>query len=67
MRKMFFKILQKPQENICVAVSLLIKMQTSGLQFYLKKTPKQVFSCPVNVSKLLRTHFFTEHLRVTSF
>ena len=34
-----------PQENTCVEISFLIKLQPLGLQLYLKKTPTQVFSC----------------------
>ena len=33
-KKIFLKISQTSQENICVGISCLIKLQASGLQFY---------------------------------
>ena len=33
-KKVFLEILQTSQENTCVTVSVLIKMQASGLQLY---------------------------------
>ena len=43
--------------------SLFLKnLQGEVLQLYWKKTPAQVFSCEV-LAKLLRTPFYTEHLR----
>ena len=44
-KKVFLKILQNLQENTCIGVSFLIKLQASSLQLYLKETPTQVFSC----------------------
>ena len=35
--KGFFKNLQNSQENTCVAVSFLIKLQVSGLELYQKR------------------------------
>ena len=35
-KKVFLKITQNSQENTCVWVSFLIKLQASGLQLYLK-------------------------------
>ena len=32
-------VLQNPQENTYVGISLLIKLPTRGLQLFLKKTP----------------------------
>ena len=39
----FLKILQNSQENTCVRVSFLTKLQASTLQPYRKDTPTQVF------------------------
>ena len=36
-KKVFLKISQNSQENICARVSLLIKLMTWSLQFYLKR------------------------------
>ena len=36
-KKVFLKISQNSQENICARVSLLIKVMTWSLQFYLKR------------------------------
>ena len=33
-KRVFLKIPQNPQENTCMGVSFLIKLQTSGLQLY---------------------------------
>ena len=43
--------------------SLLIKLQVSGLQFYLKDTSAQVFSC--EFWKISKNTIFTEHLWTT--
>ena len=37
--KVFLKILQTSQENACVGVSFLIKLQASALQLYYKRDP----------------------------
>ena len=50
---MFLKILQNSQENTCAKVSFLIKLKVPNLQFYLKKTPAQVFF-PVNFTRFLQ-------------
>ena len=39
---MFLEIWQISQENTCVRVSFLIKLQTSGLHNFIKKTLAQV-------------------------
>ena len=52
LNRCFLKISLNLQENICVGVSFLIKLQASGL---LKKTPTQVFL--VNFVKSLRAPF----------
>ena len=38
-------LLKNSQENTCVGVSFLIKLQALSLQLYLKNTPVEVFSC----------------------
>ena len=40
--------------------SLLIKVQSSGLQFYWKETPVQVFP-DIDNGKILKNSFFKEH------
>ena len=58
-KKMFLEISQNSQENTCVRVSFLIKLQAWGP--LLKKRPwHRCF--PVDFAKSLRTPFFTEHL-----
>ena len=49
------KISRNSQGNTCVRVSFLIKLQHSGLQFYLKEALAQVF--PVSFANFLRTLF----------
>ena len=44
-KKVFLEISQNSHENTCTRVSFLIKLQTWGLQLYLKKSLAQVFSC----------------------
>ena len=36
-KKVFLEILQNSQENTCARASLLIELQASGLQLYLKR------------------------------
>ena len=43
-RKVLLEISQNLQENTCVRVSLLMKLQAWSLQLYQKKTMAQVFS-----------------------
>ena len=57
-KKVFLEILQYSQENTCVRVSFLIKLQACN--FIKKETLAQVFS--VNFVKFLRTPFFIGHL-----
>ena len=47
------KIKQYSPGNVCVGVCYLIKIRSSVLQFYLKKTQQGVFL--VNIAKFLRT------------
>ena len=59
-QKVFLEISQNSQENTCVRVSFLIKLQASGLQ---KETLTPVFSC--EFCETSKNTFFTEHLRTT--
>ena len=52
-KKVFLKISQISQENTCIGVSSQKNCRSSGLQFYQKETPTQVF--PVKFTKFLRT------------
>ena len=61
---MFLEILLISQENICARVSILIKLQASGLQLYLKNALAQVFSC--EFWEISKSTFFTEHLWTTA-
>ena len=58
LEKVFLEISQNSQENTCARVSILIKLQASGLKI---ETLAQVFSC--EFSKISKNTFFTEHLR----
>ena len=51
-KKLFLKISQYSQENTCVGIFFLIKLQPYRPATLLKETPTQVF--PVNISKFLR-------------
>ena len=42
-KKVFIKVSQISQANICAGVSVLIKLLAWSLQLYLKETPTQVF------------------------
>ena len=53
-KKMFLEIKQNSQENTCVRVSFLIKLQTSALKFWHR-------CFPMNFAKFLRTPFLKEH------
>ena len=44
-KKVFLKISQNSQENICVRVSFLIKLQASVCNFIKKENLAQMFSC----------------------
>ena len=44
-KKVFLEISQNSQENTCVAVSFLIKLQALACNFIKKETLAQVFSC----------------------
>ena len=61
---MFLDISQNSQENTCVRVSLLIALQTWGLQRYQKESLAKVLSC--EFCKIFMNTFFTEHLRATA-
>ena len=60
-KKVFLKILQNSQENPCVRVSFLIKLQAPLATLLKKRLWHRCF--PVNFAKFLRTLFFAEHLR----
>ena len=63
-KKVFLDISQNSQENTCVKVSFLIKLQASGLRpatLLKKRLWRRCF--PVNLAKFLRTTFLIEHLR----
>ena len=53
--KVFSKISKCSQENTCVRVSFLIKLQAWGLQIYLKRLCHRCF--PLNFTKFSRTSF----------
>ena len=62
-KKVFLKISQNSQENTCVRVSILMKMQTSG-NFIKKGALAQVFSyefCEI----FMKTFFYRAHPVVT--
>ena len=59
-KKVFLEILQNSQENTCVRVSFLIKLQAWPATLLKKKLWHKCF--PVNYVKFLRTPFFIEHL-----
>ena len=64
-KKVFLKILQNSQENVCVRVSFLVKFQAYGLCNYIKKEPLElVFFC--EFYKIFKNTFFIEHLRTTA-
>ena len=57
-KKLFLKILQNSQENICVEVSFLIKLQAS--EHFLYRTPPVTASqFPRRFSKIFRCNLFT--------
>ena len=53
------------QENTCVRVSFLIKLQAEACNFIKNETLTQVFSC--EFCKIFKNTFFTEHLLTTAF
>ena len=61
---MFLEILQNSQENACVRVSFLIKLQAWGLQVYKQETLEKVLSS--EFCEISKNIFFTEHLRTTA-
>ena len=63
MKYEFLKISQNSQENTCVRVSFLMKLQVSACNFIKKETLAPVFSC--EFCKMFNNTFITEHLRVT--
>ena len=61
---MFWEISQNSQENTCLRVSHLIKLQAEAYNFIKKETLAQVFSC--EICEISKNTFLTEHLRVTA-
>ena len=60
-KKVFLEISQNSQENTCVRVSFLIKLQAAPATLLKKRLWHRCF--PVNFAKFLRTPFLKEHLR----
>ena len=52
------------KENNCIIVSVLIKLQVSGLQLLEKESLAQLFSC--EFYEICKNTFFTEHLWTTA-
>ena len=64
-KKVFFEILENPQENTCARVSFLIKLQAGACKFIKKETVAQVSSC--EFCKISRnTFFYKTHLVAAS-
>ena len=61
---LFLKNSQNSQENTCVRVSFLIKLQAEACNFIKKETLAQVFSCKFCES--FKNTSFAEHLRPTT-
>ena len=61
---MFLEISQNSQENTCVRVSFLIKLQASGCKLIEKEILAQVFTC--EFCEISKNIFFTEHLWATA-
>ena len=58
-KKVFLEISQNSQENTCVRVSFLIKLQAWTCNFVKKETLAQVFSCEfceISKGRVTRTH-----------
>ena len=61
---MSLEISENPQENTCMGVSFLIKLQAEAWNFIKKETLAQLFSC--EFSEISKNTLFTEHLRATT-
>ena len=61
---MFFEISHNSQENTCVRVSFLIKLQAEACNIIKKEALAQVFSC--EIFEISKNTFFTEHLQATA-
>ena len=64
-KNVFLKVSQISQENTCVRLSCLIKLQADDCNFLKKETLVQVFSC--EFFEIFSNTFVTEHLRVIAF
>ena len=62
-KKVFLEILENSQEDTCVRVSFLIKLQTFMRPATLLKKRLWHRCFPVNFAKFIKTRFHTEHLR----
>ena len=62
--KVFLEISQNSQENSCIRVSFLIKLQAEACNFIKKETLAQVFSC--EFFEISKNTFFTQHLWATA-
>ena len=60
-KKVFLKISQNSQENICARVSFFIRLQAEACNFIKKENLTQVFS--YEFCENFNNTFFTEHLR----
>ena len=60
-KKVFLEMSQNSQENTCVTVSFLIKLQAESATLLKKRLWYRCF--PVDLAKFLGTLFLTEHLR----
>ena len=60
LKKVFLEISQNSQENTCVIVSFLIKLQAWACKFIKKETLAQIFSC--EFCGVSENTFFKEHL-----
>ena len=64
LRNVFLQFSQNSQENTCVRVSFLIKLQASVYNFIKKETLAQLFSC--EFCEISKNTFFTGHLWATA-
>ena len=62
-KKVFLEISENSQENTCVRVSFLVKLQTFMRPATLLKKRFWHRCFPVNFAKFIKTRFLTEHLR----
>ena len=63
-KKVFLKVSQNSQENTCVRVSFLIKLQALACNFIKRECLAHMFSC--TFCEIFKNTFFTEHLWTTT-